>query len=105
MINNARLREKLKCFDVSLKSFSVTVDLATAAIMSKKVDTRFAAFMSDRYLDEVREDAEDEVKEMTWEAIEALAVEFEVGVEMASDAAREDNKFIDRKMVDFGSSK
>lgn len=92
MYNYAKIREQKKLFDVSLKSFSETYDMAVIKHSAKFIKVPF--FVSDEDRASAREDAELEVRDMPWEQIQQLAIQLETDIEMLADDEKvEDMQF------------
>lgn len=72
MINYKRLREDLEVFDVSLKSFQESVDLAVEQ-QSKAYMPKMAMFASQEQIKQAYADGESDVKNMSWKDIYKLA--------------------------------
>lgn len=90
MINYPELRQKLQKFDVSLKGFQETVDLAVEQ-HAKLFMPKMPMFASQDEISQAYADAEGDVLDMPYDEIYKLACDACVCNELAMDKKQEDD--------------
>lgn len=92
-INFAKVREKMKKFDVSLSTFSDNYEKAVT-IHARNFVSGNCFIITDEVRYSALEDADMDLQDAPWQKIEALAEDFDVMVEMGIDKRKEDKNEI-----------
>ena len=88
MINYRQLKQDLNVTDYHLSRFTEIVDLAVSQ-QSKKYMPSMAMFAAKEDIEQAYNDAELEVKYMSWKEIYDLCCDLQVGIEITLDKQQE----------------